>query len=361
MAGPGGPPVSLILPNRNNEPVLDLFLETLARHTTYPDFELIVVDDGSTDRSLAILERWRDSGRFAHFELVPIAAAGIVEALNRGLEVAAGELVVRLDGDATLETPGWLERMVGFHATDERVGVVTPRTVFEDGRVQSYGLDVVGPEGVHDRGTRITEPVGRRTLDIKVERPLDAESEEGNEVAEVDAAIGCCMLFSRELAREIGGFDRGFAPVWVEDFDFALGARRLERKVFYVPDVLVAHRVSLRNPRHQASRRELALHGLRRRIGHLVPAPLRAEAARAARLGDHDPRRAAVLERHYAYWQRKWGWHPLNPDMERILDRYGGTEVCWAYDPERRRAGEEIIAAAQRAPASTPPSRPSGG
>ena len=335
--------VSLIVPNRNNEPVLDLFLERLAVNTTHPDFELIVVDDGSTDRSVAILERWRDSGRFERFTLVRKAPTGIVETLNLALDHATGEVVVRLDGDATLETPGWLERMLALHASDERVGIVTGRTVFEDGRVQSYGLNVVGPEGVHDRGTRITEPAGRRTLDINVERPLDAETRLGDEPAEVDAAIGCIMLFSRELAREIGGFDTGYSPVWVEDYDFALGARRLGRKVFYLPDVRVVHRVSLRNPRHAASRRELALHALRRRVGHLVPAPLRARAAAAAGLGHHDPRHVAALRRHYAYWERKWGWDPLNPDMDRLLDRYGGTEIAWAYDPARRRAGEEIL------------------
>jgi GT2 family glycosyltransferase len=151
------------------------------------------------------------------------------------------------------------------------------------------------------------------------------------------------MLFSKALAREIGGFDSGYSPVWVEDYDFALGARRLGRKVFYLPDVRVVHRVSLRNPRHAASRRELALYGLRRRIGHLVPAPLRARAAAAAKLGHHDPRHVAALQKHYAYWERKWGWDPLNPDMDRLLERYGDTEVAWAYDPERRRAGEEIL------------------
>jgi O-antigen biosynthesis protein len=288
--------VSLIVPNRNNEPVLDLFLEKLATNTTYPDFELIIVDDGSTDRSVAVLERWRESGRFERFTLLRKPGTGIVDTLNLALEHAAGEIVVRLDGDATLESPGWLERMLALHASDERVGIVTRRTVFEDGRVHSYGLNLVGPEGVHDRGTRITEPVGERTLDLHVERPLDAKSTLGDAPAEVDSAGGCIMLFSRDLAREIGGFDTGYSPVWVEDYDFALGARRLGRKVFYLPDVRVVHRVSLRNPRHAASRRELALVRLRRRVGHLVPAPLRARAAAAAKLGHHDQRHVAQLQ-----------------------------------------------------------------
>src|SRR3954453_9211571 len=169
--GPLAAVVSLIVPNRNNEPVLDLFLEKLAAHTTHPDFELIFVDDGSTDRSVEVLERWRASGRIERFTLLRKPATGIVDTLNLALAHAEGELVVRLDGDATLESPGWLERMLALHASDERVGIVTGRTVFEDGRVHSYGLNLVGPEGVHDRGTRITEPVGERTLDVNVERP----------------------------------------------------------------------------------------------------------------------------------------------------------------------------------------------
>ena len=54
--------VSLILPNKNNDRVLDLFFERLAVHTTRTDYELIVVDDGSTDRSREVLRRWQRWG-----------------------------------------------------------------------------------------------------------------------------------------------------------------------------------------------------------------------------------------------------------------------------------------------------------
>jgi GT2 family glycosyltransferase len=206
-------------------------------------------------------------------------------------------------------------------------------------------MNIVGPAGVHDRGTRLTEPVGRRTLDIAVERPLATDDDEGNRVAEIDGAIGCCTMFSRELAERIGGFDRRYDPVGFEDFDFALGARRLDRKVFFLPDVEVVHRLTLRNPRTDSSRTEWMLWRLRRRVGGLFPQRVRNVVARAAKLGDHDPERIALLRRHYASWRDKWGFDPLNPDMDEVLRRYGGTEVCWRYDDDRRRAGEEIASA----------------
>lgn len=257
--------VSLIVPNKNNEPVLDLFLERLRDNTlkgTVPlgsEFELIVVDDGSTDRSREILRRWRDSGAFPSFRLIERESSGIIATLNAALAEATGEIVVRLDGDATIETPGWLERMLSFYRSDDRIGVVVGKIVFDSGHVHSYGMHIVGPEGVHDRGTTITEPVGSRTLDIAVQRPLASPADEGNRIAEIDGAIGCCTMFSRELAERIGGFDHRYDPVGFEDFDFALGARRLDRKVFFFPEVEVVHRLTLRNPRTDSSRAEWML------------------------------------------------------------------------------------------------------
>ena len=86
-------------------------------------------------------------------------------------------------------------------------------------------------------------------------------------------------MFSRELAERIGGFDHRYDPVGFEDFDFALGARRLDRKVFFFPEVEVVHRLTLRNPRTDSSRAEWMLWRLRQAGRGAVP------TARAQRRG----------------------------------------------------------------------------
>jgi len=357
------PAVSLLLPNLNNEPVLDLFLERLEQHTSHPNLELIVVDDGSTDGSLAVLERWRRSGRLGEMTVVAREHAGIVEALNHALSLARGEIVARLDGDATIETAGWLDRMLALLQADPRVGVVTGKVLLEDGRIQSLGLDIVCPEGVHDRGCPIAEPVGRRTRDTAVERPLERDVPEAFAAAEVDAAIGCCQVFPIALAHELGGWDRAWSPVWFEDFDFSFGARRLGKKVFFLPEVRIVHRLTMRNPRDASRRGEAALLRMRRRLGHAVPAALRARIARAAKLGDLAPERRALLERHYSHWRTKWGFDPLNPDLDELAARWGGTEICWRFDEHRRAAGEAILAqlaAAAPAAIASPAERRAG-
>ena len=337
------PPVSLILPNRNNAPVLGLALERLAANTTYPDVELIVIDDGSDDGSLEILRGFRDGGRFpGEMQLLERAHSGVAPSLNAGLGRARGELVVSLDGDATIETPGWLERMVRLAGLDPAVGAVCAGVVLDTGRVHAYGVDVIGPEGLHDRPSLITEPVGARTLHSNVRRPPPPRRPD---LAEVDAAIGCCLLFPRAAAAELGGYDEGYAPVWFEDLDLTLGLRRLGLKVFCLPEVQVLHRQSLRNPREGAGRRrERAGRALRRAVGGAVPQGVKDRVVAAAGLDRPSEAVVARLHGHYAHWRERWGFDPVNPDMDEVLRRWGDTELCWAYDPARLRAGAEIVA-----------------
>jgi glycosyltransferase involved in cell wall biosynthesis len=343
--------VSLLIPNRDNEHVLDLALERLAAHTTHPDFELVVVDDGSSDRSRAILRRWRDGGRFERFTYEERPASGVVVTLNRCLELARGEVCVQLDADATVETPGWLEAMLAFFESDERIGVVSPRVVFDSGLVHAFGVCIAGPAGLHDRGTTIIEPAGRRTLHQNVERPHADRAPQGARAAEVDSGIGCCMMYRRADALAVGGYDTGFQPVWFDDLDLALSIRhRLGRKAFFLPDVTVVHRVGMRDGRAGPRPAE--------RAAAWLPAWLKRELRRRTPIGRPPAEHLERLRHHYAYWREKWGFDLLNPDMDELLRRYRESEVCWAYDERMRRAGEEIARRAGRAAAGRAGVRP---
>jgi GT2 family glycosyltransferase len=196
-------------------------------------------------------------------------------------------------------------------------------------------VEVVGPAGLHDRGTTITEPLGRRTYHQRVARRREGDCSACDSVAEVDGGIGCCMMYRREVAREVGGYDPAWAPVWFDDLDLTLGIRRHGLKVFYLPDVRVVHHVGRR---------------VRRRMAGVLPRTLRRRISQ--RLGLDRPRGEewARLQHHYAYWREKWGFDMLNPDMEAVLERWGGTEISWAYDRDMRQAGEEIVAAYQPRP-----------
>jgi glycosyltransferase involved in cell wall biosynthesis len=343
-----GPRVSLLLPNYNNARILPLVLDRLAEHTTYPDVEIVVVDDGSTDGSREVLRRWRDSRAFrGDVQLHEKPHSGAVDALNAALHAATGEVCVQLDSDASVETPRWLERMLALLTLDERVGVVTAKVVMEGGVLHACGIDVMHPHGLHDRPTTVLEPVGRRRWHHRVQRVREgAGGRVEQEVAEVDAGIGCCMMFRREDALAAGGYDTGYAPVWFDDVDLCLGIRSLGRKVFYLPEVRVVHRLISRT----------APVGLGRyRPSHVARALLHQTAMQipqAARTRfdvdlalHYTATQRARLDHHYAYWREKWGWDLCNPDVDAIAERWGGTELNWAREPDLRAAGEEVVRA----------------
>jgi hypothetical protein len=79
--------------------------------------------------------------------------------------------------------------------------------------------------------------------------------------------------------------------------------------------------------------------------------PRGAKEAIARRMGLHElpPDVIARFHRKYEIWRAKWGFHPLNPDMDEVFARYGGTEVCWRHDDALRQAGERIVDAASAA------------
>jgi GT2 family glycosyltransferase len=340
------------MPVHNRAHLLDRVLERLAENTTYDDVELITVDDGSSDGSRAILHRWAASGRFAEMRVIEGSAPGAIGSLNTALNAATGELCVQLDDDVTVETPGWVERMLDLMLLDDAVGVVTGKVVFDSSLIHACGVHVVGPSGWHERTTWPKEPIGRRQwINRTKERIGEGEGGEvESRVAEVDSGIGCCMMYRREEALAAGGYDVEWSPVWFDDVDLCLKIRALGKKVFYTPAVTVTHHFGVRlEPTTWRARLtpQRVRRGTLRRVAKLLPGPVTRAIERrfdVDLLGYYTKEQCAMLRHHHEYWRRKWGWDARNPDMDAIERRWGGTEIWWAHDPERRAAGERIAA-----------------
>jgi GT2 family glycosyltransferase len=356
------PRVSLLMPVRNRAHLLDRVLERLAENTTYQNLELVTVDDRSEDASVEVLRRWAASGRIADMRVLANRGAGAISALNTALDAAEGELCVQLDDDVTVETYGWVEQLVELMLTDDRVGVVTGKVVFDSGGLQCCGVNVVSPAGWHERPMMPSEPIGeRRFLNRVRDRPEEGGGGQAERrPAEVDSGIGCCMMYRRDAALEAGGYDEHYSPVWFDDVDLCIAIRRLGLKAFCLPQVRAIHHFAARGGAHRrADLRTVRAAAIRNTAGRL-PAQLRAVAETRWDVdfqGHFTREQCTRLRHHHAYWRRKWGWDALNPDMDEVRRRWGGTEICWATDPDRRMAGEDIVAAfeARRAPAGAVP------
>ena len=120
------PRISVILPVRNGLPFLEAAIASVLAQS-FADFELLVIDDGSTDGSAGVARAFGDP----RLRVVAVEGRGLARALNVGLAEAAGEFVARQDAD-DVSHPQRFARQVAFLDANPRVGLLATRTAFVD-------------------------------------------------------------------------------------------------------------------------------------------------------------------------------------------------------------------------------------
>ena len=209
--------VTLVIINWNGRHHLEQCLEAVAAQQGV-EFETIVVDNGSTDGSVAFLRE-----RYPWVRLVALAAnLGFAGGNNAGAREARGRYLAFLNNDTAAE-PTWLQALVA--GADEEAGftVTTSCIVYMEDPTQ---VDSAG-DGVLRWGGPFKRHHGGSVDDVR-------QSEE------VFAACGCAFLLPRALFEELGGFDEDFF-VSHEDVDLSYRARLLGHRVRYVADAVVRH------------------------------------------------------------------------------------------------------------------------
>jgi len=215
--------VSAIVVNWNRRDLLRNCLESLRRQRGIR-LEIIVVDNGSTDGSLEMMER--EFPATAELPVKRIANAtnlGFCAANNQGIAVAEGEWIALLNNDAEAE-PDWLAKLVGAVKEREDVGMAACKIlVYEDpSRIDKAGHLMYLDGQNRGRGS------GRKDVG-----QYDAEEE-------VLFPDGCAAMYRRGMLEEIGGFDEDFFA-YGDDAELGLRARIAGWKCLYVPAAVVRH------------------------------------------------------------------------------------------------------------------------
>src|SRR5690606_41407681 len=193
-------------------------LRSIAAHPPAAPVEVIVVDDGSSDDTLALLRRV-DGVR-----LHPRPGnGGFIAACNDGLALARGEYVVFLYND-TVPQPGWLEALLDTFGDHPGTGLAGAQLLYPDGRLQEAG-GVVRNDGS-------AEKLGR----------LQAAAHPAfGFVRRVDYCSGAALAAPRELLADLGGFDESYSPAFYEDTDLAMRVRARGLEVLCQPASRVVH------------------------------------------------------------------------------------------------------------------------
>ncbi|WP_248922193.1 glycosyltransferase family 2 protein [Olsenella intestinalis] len=239
------PRVSVIIPNKDHLELLRPCLESILEKTTYPDFEVVVVENNSEDEAT-----------FAYYDEVCAADARVrvttweptgdvafnySAIVNHGAREATGELLLFLNNDTDVIAPGWIDEMVAALAQREDVAVVGAKLVFPDGLTQHAGM-AHNPNGYFMHMGETT-PADLLDHDYNVALPHDATM-----------VTGACQMVRRSVFEELGGYDEELAVAF-NDGDFCLRARDAGYEVTYTPWAELHHKEFSSRGREATDRR----------------------------------------------------------------------------------------------------------
>lgn len=311
------PLVSICIPSKNRLALLRRCLESVLSRTAYPNYEIIVVDNGSdaNDEVWAYYDslRARLGGRFTLLRYdAPFNYAAM---MNLAAEAAQGDFLLHLNNDTAILDAEWLDALLELGLLPG-VGIVGARLLFPDGRLQHVGC-VLGLNG------------------LAAEHPhLNAvPSEPGyfarlNYAHQVSAVTGACLLIRRGLYRQLGGMDAENCRVKFNDIDLCLKARAAGLRVLWTPHATLMHEAS-------ATQRQIVEEAAVRAANAELFSANKAMFARWGSLLGHDPfyNRNLSLDGRQAYRLElvpALTWDPELKPVPRILahpaDRQGSGE-----------------------------------
>lgn len=204
------PRVSFVIPAYNAEPYLRLALQSV-REQTYTDFEAIVIDDGSTDGTNAIIREFAEAD--SRFRLLAKPNTGLIDSLNRGLAEARGDLIARFDADDICRPERLAVQMAYLDANPGCVAV-------------GSGITVIDENG---RKMREIRPAA-----IRIAPPVDGDFPPGSLLLTHPT-----VTFRKSAVIESGGYSAAYEAA--EDYELWLRIRT-RGDIVELPDTLIYYR-----------------------------------------------------------------------------------------------------------------------
>ncbi len=235
------PELSIVVVNFNTRGLLHDCLGSIENSQAPPNFELVVVDNASTDGSAEMVESDFPWARVIRND----ANRGYAHANNLGLRGCTGRYFLLLNPD-TLLPPTALRQMVDFMEANPEVAVAGPKLVRQDG-----SLDLACRRSFPSPEVSLYRMLGLSRLFARSARfgRYNLTFLDPDQPAEVDSVVGAFMMVRASVAGEVGLLDESFF-MYGEDLDWAYRIKARGWKVYYYPKVEVLHYKGASSRRH---------------------------------------------------------------------------------------------------------------
>jgi GT2 family glycosyltransferase len=212
------PLVSVVIPVHNKALVTYNCLASLLLAYNKASFEVILVDDGSSDETITLPDLVRGVRFLRHDK-----AQGFIRSCNDGARAARGAYVLMLNNDTEVSS-AWIDELLYVFEHFNDVGMAGAKLLYPNGQLQEAG-GIVWSNGDPWNYGREGNPREPRY----------------NYTRQVDYLSGACVMLRKTLWDELGGFDERFVPAYFEDADLAFRVRERGLKTIYTPFSQVIH------------------------------------------------------------------------------------------------------------------------
>lgn len=225
------PSICILIPTRNRVALLKACLESIERGTDYPNYHLLVIDNGSDEEdTLLFLKHGQSEGRFS--VLRDDGPFNYSALNNKAAAQCDHDYLLLLNNDTTVCHDDWLAQMV-LQAQQPGVGAVGAKLTYPNGCIQHAGL-------VMSLGSSVAGHLFKQA-------PGDDRGYFGSLALprEVSALTGACLLIKRELYQQLGGLDEEHLAVTYNDVDLSLKIREAGYRLIWTPWAELIHHESL--------------------------------------------------------------------------------------------------------------------
>ena len=224
--------LSIVIPTYNAHEWIEQCIESIRLHRPGCDYEVLVVDDKSTDDTAAIVRDTFPKARLFSND----RNLGFGKTVNVGLRASAGAHILVLNNDTWMHE-GALDAMIRYLDEHPDTGIVGPKVLSGNGSIQEQcRRRIPTPIAALLYFTGIAKMFPKSP---KVAGYLMTASDE-NATTEVDAVSGACLMVRRDVLNQIQGFDEEYY-LYGEDMDFCWRAKLAGWKVVYYPAATITH------------------------------------------------------------------------------------------------------------------------